>query len=244
MKFTRGDAAVTYDKLWYLQRAHATRFAMSEAKDHEAKLSLMTKPILHVLKEGDWVNRKNLVLGRHEAESYVVKLLKLDSRNYTTAPAFVDRNRYFFERPDRGALISYLSRAVQNPVPKPSSLIPSTEAVSQVSSSLELIPAEAWTIETIRDSIETAIAQIVDDSMKKFQDDVPDLVQAKKAAHKSLAKSIHRYIRWVIAAGSQGPEGAPTMQILGKDETLARFAQAAKILMTLPTGKLKGLFVL
>jgi hypothetical protein len=47
---------------------------------------------------------------------------------------------------------------------------------------------------------------------------------------KAWSKLIHKYIRWVIAAGQPGPDGAESMEILGREETLARFAVAAEVL--------------
>jgi glutamyl-tRNA synthetase len=233
MKFTRGNAVVTYDKLLYLQKAHATRYATSETTDHGSKISLITEPILKVLKERGWVSHENLILGRHDAETYLVKLVKLDSRNYTTAQGFVDRNKYFFQRPDRDTLLQFLVGGLGHLEPsKSGSSGWAAHAKGPVLSTLEPIQPEAWTTENIHNRIKAVIAQKAEESMNALQDGASDLDVEKKDAQSSWTKSIHRYIRWVVSAGLPGPDTAATMQILGKDETLARFTNAANILET------------
>lgn len=234
VKFTKGDAVVTYDKLWYLQKVHAARYAMSERSHHSAKFSLMTKAIRVVLQERGWVDPQDLILGRHRAESYLVKLIKLDARNYTTPSEFVDRNKWFFQRPDRDTLLNSPLVTFIPAFYRPSWLIGPTEAFNQILSPLELISSEAWTAETIRDSTRTIIDHKVKEHMETLKDDISNLEVQKKAVAQNWATLIHRHIRWIIAAGSPGPDGAAVMEMLGRDETMIRFAEAANVLATLP----------
>lgn len=53
---------------------------------------------------------------------------------------------------------------------------------------------------------------------------------AQQVIKKSWMRLVHGYIRWAIAGGQSGPDGADCMAILGKEETLRRFA-FAKVVM-------------
>jgi len=236
MKFTTGNTVVTFEKLWYLQRAHAERYVKS---DHGTKILLMTKPILEVLKKRNWINSKNCVLGRHDAESYVTKLVQLDARNYTNASAFVERNKVFFQAPDEQTLlISRPSGHLHHISKDMSSVIHQDEVLQHTLSNLELIPPAEWTADQVREVINATIAEQTELSLKFLDGShYPGLEGHKKIFTKSWSKLVHGYIRWAIAAGLPGPDGAGSMQILGREETLNRFANAVRILgMKRPDG--------
>jgi glutamyl-tRNA synthetase len=231
MKFTKGETVVTLEKLWYLQRAHAERYASSDTTSHGAKMSLMTEPILEILKERNGIDRANRVLGHHNAKNYVTELVQLDARNYTNASAFVERNKYFFQTPDEQALLSSRPSGHLHYVPTAISAVAQDEVLHEVLAGLELIPSEKWTKEKLRDCINAIITERAEQSLKSSKNDhVVDLETIAKAAPKSWSKLIHGYVRWAIAAGLPGPDGAASMQILGKEETLARLAKAARVL--------------
>lgn len=236
MKFTTGDTVVTLEKLWYLQRAHAERYAKS---DNGSKLLLMTKPILKVLKERNWIDTSNCVLGRHDAESYVTTLVQLDARSYTNALAFVDRNKYFFQAPSEQALlVSRPSGHLHHISKDMTSVVHQDEVLQQVLSSLDLIPLGEWTTDRVRGVISAAITEHTELSLK-FQEEghFPAAEESRKLAAKTWSKLIHGYIRWAIATGLPGPDGAVSMQILGREETLNRLANAARVLkMERPDG--------
>lgn len=240
MKFTTGETVVTFEKLWYLQRAHAEQYAKSDTTGHGAKLSLMTEPILDVLKERNWIGSTNCVIGHHNAENYVAKLVQLDARNYTNASAFVERNKYFFQTPNEQALLSSRPSGHLHHMPTAMSSVHQDEIFHQVRADLELIPPEKWTGEKLRDCINATITSRAEQSLKSLKNDhVVDLETITKTAPKSWSKLIHGYIRWAIAAGLPGPDGATSIQILGREETLARLTNAARVLnMERPDGGL------
>jgi glutamyl-tRNA synthetase len=230
MKFTTGETVVTFEKLWYLQRAHAERYARLET-GHSAKISLMAKPILEALKEKNWINHTNRVLDHHNAENYVVQLVQLDARNYTNASAFVERNTYFFQTPDEQALLNSRPPGRLHHMPTAMSSVSQDEVLHQIRADLELIPPGKWTTGNLRDRVNTTITERAEQSVRSWKDDnVLDLELARKTAPKSWSKLIHSYIRWAILAGLSGPDGAASMQLLGREETLARLANAARIL--------------
>jgi glutamyl-tRNA synthetase len=191
----------------------------------------MTEPILKVLKERNWVDSTNFVLGHHDVESYVSKLVQLDARNYTNASAFVERNKYFFQAPDEQALLSSQLLRHLHHMPRLMEFVVQDEVFSQVIPGLELIPPEEWTTDRIRDYINATVTEKAEQSLNALEDDrVLNLQEARKGATKSWSKLIHGYIRWAIATGLPGPDGAASMQILGRGETLARLKKAVRIL--------------
>jgi glutamyl-tRNA synthetase len=192
----------------------------------------MTQPILKILKERDWIDNRNYVLGQYDAESYVAKVVMLDARNYTDASAFVERNRYFFQAPAEQDLLKsrpsghlhHISRDI-------SALVHQDQVLQQILTNFELISADEWTMERIRDCINAVITEQTEQSLKTLEDGYSvDLEAYRKSAIKSWSKLIHSHIRWAIAAGLPGPDGAGSMGILGKEETLSRYRNAARVL--------------
>ena len=232
MKFTTGDTVVTFDKLWYLQRAHADRYVSSDEGADPAKLSLLTVPITRVLKQGNLVNEGGLVLNHHRVDDYLPKLLHADARNYTNAPAFVERNKYFFEAPKRADLAQCQPSLSLHGVPTGIRNPASAKIFGTVLSLLRNITDDDWTAKNIRkyindDIIKTKTAATLLDFIES---DGADLNMTRNRVAKAWSKLIHKYIRWVIAAGLPGPDGAESMEILGREETLARLTVAAAIL--------------
>lgn len=223
---------VTFEKLWYLQRAHAEKYARSDTAGNGTKMLLMTKPILKVLMDRNWIDSRNYVLGRQNAETYVTKLVQLDARNYTNASAFVDRNKYFFQAPDEQALLmSRPSGHLHHMSKDMSTVVHQDEVLQQTLSNLELIPPEEWTTDRVRDSTNATITEQADLTLKQFDGGhFPDREEQRKLTIKSWSKLVHGYIRWAIAAGLPGPDGAGSLTILGREETLNRLANGVRVL--------------
>jgi glutamyl-tRNA synthetase len=232
MKFTRGDTVVTFEKLWYMQRAHAERYTKSDTAFHGPKIKLMTNPVLQILRNRDWIDSRNCVLSRHAAESYITRLVQLDARNYTNAPEFIERNKYFFQAPnEQNLLTSKPSGHLHHMSKDMSSVVHQDEVLQQVLSNLEIIPPDEWTTDRIREVINAIITEKTNESLKILEEGhFPDAEKSRKLAAKSWSKLVHGYIRWAIAAGVPGPDGTESMAILGREETLSRLRKALRIL--------------
>lgn len=114
MKFTKGNTTVNLEKLWFLQRAHAERAAKLYSADKndkagatvETMVDAIIKELPTLLKDHDAEQRR---ISRDVADRNLVKISDLrtyirnivvsDARNYTTPPAFLQRNRFFFVEP-------------------------------------------------------------------------------------------------------------------------------------------------
>ncbi len=194
----------------------------------------MTDPIMAVLKDRKLVDDHNLILNRHNADNHLRKLLRADAGNYTNAPAFVERNKYFFTAPDGPQLSSSRPSFHLHGVPA-SIPHPSPRDLSGALSFLEHISPEDWTINTIRTCVNSIINIKVEESLNHIEDDgAREMDETRKALNRAWSRRIHSYIRWAIAAGVPGPDGAEFMEILGREETLARLDNAAPIALETP----------
>lgn len=219
---------MTFDKLWYLQRAHADRFASSDIGTDTSKISLLMLPIIVVLKRRNLINEGGLILNHHKVDDYLPKLLRADARNYTNAPAFVERNKYFFEAPNRADLVQ-----CQPSLLSLHGVSVSTKTLCTALSLLRNITSDNWTAEYLRKYMnDNVIDQTAITLHNLIDSDGVDLDVTRNLVTKAWSKLIHKYIRWVIAAGLPGPDGAASMEILGREETLARLAVATEVLIS------------
>lgn len=96
LKFTKGNTVVTMEKLWYLQKHHVQR------RCEDARTTDSTEPIEGILpaiqqalvaRFGSW----QMCTGSSPSlREHCQNVLLADSKSYTSAANFVDRNRYFF----------------------------------------------------------------------------------------------------------------------------------------------------
>lgn len=233
---------MTFDKLWYLQRAHADRFARSDVGTDNTYLSLLTVPIVGVLRRRNLVNEEGLVLNHHKVDDYLRKLLRADARNYTNAPAFVERNKYFFEAPDSVELLRCQPSTSLHGIPASLRKSVSTETLGTVLSLLWNIKGDDWTAENLRKYINDDMIRVnTATTLHDFIDsDGVDLNMTRNVVTKAWSKLIHKYIRWVIAAGLPGPDSAESMEILGREETLARLTVATEVLAKTRINEIKA----
>jgi glutamyl-tRNA synthetase len=239
MKFTKGNTIVAFEKLWYLQRAHAERYVASIKEGNARKASLMTEPIMEELKRRNLIDGTGLLMTRHKADAYVINLLQANARVYTNALAFIDRNTYFFQTPDRSALLSSRPSLSLSEVPGGVTL-PTAQDLREALSILELIQSQDWTAGTIRTCINSIINTCASDGLTDALNDQFDVDTLRNVLKKSWSKLVHAYIRWAITASMPGPDSAVSMEILGRKETLARFETLAGLLASEQVEELGG----
>lgn len=103
MKYTRGDTVVSLEKLWFLQKAHAARYASLPPPNNPSHslLSLAVEPIMKLLAEApkEETDIYDKIPEPSDQTAYIIKLLLADAAKYTTPSDFLSRNRYFFTTP-------------------------------------------------------------------------------------------------------------------------------------------------
>lgn len=218
MKFTTGDTVVTFSKLWYLQRVHAERYAKLDAPEFQ----LMVKAIEDYIKSDEsGISLDNIIESR-DLKHYIEAILKADARNYTKPSEFVERNKFFFQRPSREDRLSNGSQIKLHSVPHSLDRSILISDFDPIVAALYELPAKEWTAETIGQVIKNAVSERSRETMDSIKDDIEDLANVSKPVQISWSRAIHQYIRLAITGGKPGPDSAASMAALGQKETLQR----------------------
>jgi glutamyl-tRNA synthetase len=228
MKFTTGDTVVTFEKLWFLQRAHAGRYL--DAGD-TSKISMMKKSITTALKSAEPSISFDPLMISCDLSSHIDKLLQADGRSYTNGSAFLARNRYFFTSPTKEELQATRPNLRFRQVPLGIPFYPDLVEVTSSFTYLSFIPAEQWKAETIKTCINSIIATKTDEMAMNIAVPETDFEGKKTQLGRAWSKVIHQYIRWAAAAGMPGPDGAESLEILGRKQTLDRLEMAAEVFL-------------
>ncbi|KAF2030409.1 glutamyl-tRNA synthetase [Setomelanomma holmii] len=93
LKFTKGNTTVTFGKLHFLQRKHATLRAEAGGD----KLQEMVSNVVRLLIAPDSPYKDwKKVVGTPWPDEYTSKIIQVDADNYTNANEFLYRNSFFF----------------------------------------------------------------------------------------------------------------------------------------------------
>ncbi|RDW88531.1 hypothetical protein BP6252_00563 [Coleophoma cylindrospora] len=250
MKYTRGDSVVSFEKLWYLQKNHAARYALlpPSSNPSHSLINLAVEPLVKLLNEAPAEDKSffTAIPSEMGKKDYVLKVLLADAIKYTTPPDFLERNRFFFKAPVRAeleatitplqlgttvlrttAISDKLESASLRPQILPSHLLP-------IIAQFEQIEESSWDSEEIRGWINTISLQA---SLKLTPPELGIKVEneAEREAieanvQKAWGKMIHEYLRWALLAKMSGPESAATMIVLGRDEVLKRLSLAQEVM--------------
>ncbi|EPE29554.1 Nucleotidylyl transferase [Glarea lozoyensis ATCC 20868] len=235
LKFTKGDTTVSFEKMWFLQKKHAVRYATASSDDvstpPDQDLQLLAAgPVFKYLKSllsnnGDLAFYKSL--SEAQQKQLVSKLVKADAQNYTSAPEFIGRNITFFQAPTADML--------QDGLPKMKDAtkdLRETYDLDTFNSRLDDfqdIPTGDWNVNHLKESIDKIInVEAPKDSNETFGAHS----KPQSAARKVWPTFVHGYLRWAISAGRPGPDGSLTMALLGKEESMRRLGLAKSKLFT------------
>ncbi|TVY62259.1 Mitochondrial glutamate--tRNA ligase, partial [Lachnellula suecica] len=241
MKFTKGDTIVAFEKLWFLQKRHALRYASLDPSTPITPRNDLNKLALEPLVK--YIDERNSQepLPFYESLSpgtsrtdFVRSLLWADAQNYTTPFEFLARNISFFIPPTKATLASTIPTFKLRNVPEG---IKHDIAVPLLLDSLDLYTRSSslttnWSKEKLKKYISKVINERVEHSISEAYPDSKDIEEAVKGAvSRAWGRLVHGYVRWAIAAGKPGPDGSVSMSILGREETLRRLKLARSIVM-------------
>ncbi|CAI7634035.1 unnamed protein product [Penicillium bialowiezense] len=211
LKITRGNTVVAFEKLWFLQKAHAQRFAASGGPEFDE----MVNRVSSVVEQTHPLDKLNTILKGRTLSEYIAPLIRADAKSYTGASEFAQRNSIFFT--------PKLDRAPYAPATPASPSAPEVpmQALHTASAALTLVPPSHWSIETHRFNINSydGSGAVV---LPETESDSP----APPATDKMFKKELYHYLRWALSASAPGPGIPETMAILGRDETLRRLQDA------------------
>jgi len=240
MKFTKGDTVVSFEKLWFLQRRHAARYA--SIPQHATILNpfhdlteLAVKSIVRILDNNPDLDRFPMYKSIPEGpprEIFIKSILCRDASSYTNPTEFIIRNTYFFVAPTSETLTATIPPLKLHKVPagithsfRPETILPFFNNFSE-------IPEPDWNATEIKSWINSIIEQGAMRSVSELGELQPSPEEQEYIVRKAWSKLVHQYLRWAISASMPGPDGAETMKILGKDETIRRLDKAKEVIVT------------
>jgi glutamyl-tRNA synthetase len=247
MKYTRGDSVIGFEKLWFLQKRHATRYASTQAKSpldqnplHSLQ-ELAVKPILALLDQPSTFSDYSFyqsITRPEDREHMVQRLVFADAQNYTNPADFIQRNIHFFTPPSVEAIAATVPALKLHKIPLQFSDTVSKGIITSLSQLLMDIDPKKWGEDEIKSSLAYMVSRGVKKTIDKSQGDIAtsengmgeEMKALKLQLEKGWVKLIHQYLRWALVAGKSGPDSVLTMELLGYEETGRRLATAGELM--------------
>ncbi|GMF77505.1 unnamed protein product [Aspergillus oryzae] len=218
--------------LWFLQKAHAQRFATNGGPEFEEMVSRVSRAVEETCPSQQ-------LYGPFDSTP-----LYPNAKSYTNASEFIQRNSTFFtttlNRPPYAPAAS-ASKSPSQTVPR--------AALHTAAAALSLVPEAHWTIESHKFNITSydgASSILPEESDAGIHGSPEEVEKARVAADKTFKKELYHYLRWALSASAPGPGIPETMVILGRAESLRRLQEAQQMTVSLvnksagPTRVAKG----
>ena len=223
LKFTRGNAMVRMEKLWFLQRKHVAELCSSAMEKQsfepiEDLVARITKAVSEAYPE---FARTAEAASDHEARidglaKYCASILLVDSSNYQNAAQWVNRNRYFFAF-DAPQIPPEKQHYISDKTIGPSEL---KECGRQLVQVLDKSASYDSSHEP------SDLASILSGSMFESEQRMRELLKAAVGERDDLIKPMASFLREKIAMGLPGPSIYLVMALLGPDECSQRLRLA------------------
>ncbi len=245
MKYTRGDSVVAFEKMWFLQKRHAARYASSpvesalDQKPTNPLHELAVKPIIRLLDGTSTCSDYSFYKGIPESENrenFVQCLIFADAQNYTNPAEFIRRNIYFFTPPSVEALTAAVPALSLHRIPSRYPNTVSRDIIISFFKMLMTINPESWCGHSIRPYLQSLVSSGVEYTRKNIEvefESGEEATASQTGSQKSWVKLMNQYLRWALVAGKPGPDSVLTMELLGYEETGRRLEAAAKVLKNL-----------
>ncbi|OJD30490.1 glutamyl-trna synthetase [Diplodia corticola] len=193
VKFTKGNTTVTDDKLHYLQHQHSLRRLVPG----DPFFDQTVEQLVPLLESGNPISCSQRLLESTPLRDYVAAVLRIDAKNFTKHHDFLVEHEYFF---------TDFTPSISCPESQ-------RDVVQQVFEQA-FIP-EDWTAAALHECINDAANMLVEARTEPNSD--PDISVVKEAK-----KDVYKHLRTALADGEHGPGIADMMEVLGRDECLAR----------------------
>jgi len=226
---------VKSQKLWYLQKRHAVRY-LGETESPPRPLpeltDLIINPIMKILDASPEEYTGYHAISEVERQRKLVTGLVrsvVSNLQYTSPQDFIDRNPYFFKRPTTEHLISTIPRLTLHEVPPILLKELRREKVVEILQSFEKIQNKDWNLTKLKEWRDNSISECAKVSILQLAE--KDRTKDWEAhVHKAWGRLINIVVRWAILGGAKGPDGADSMRLLGKEESVKRLETASEIL--------------
>ncbi|KAK2871666.1 hypothetical protein FQN49_002955 [Arthroderma sp. PD_2] len=224
LKLTKGNTVVAFEKLWFLQKAHAKRYAAEGGPQFD----IMTQQVVSATQKRFGPDQLSPIFKGRPLDEYVAPLLREGARSYTTAKDFIAQNFSFFTQTlDRPPYTS--AAAAKNPSTDIQPAV-SISTLHTAAAALSMVPEEHWTAETHRANISS---YIFSDTTTSTSGGDATSANIEREARKEL----FHYLRWALSGGDPGIGIPASMEILGRDETVRRLKDAREATKSLLPSK-------
>ncbi|OAX81729.1 glutamate-tRNA ligase [Emergomyces africanus] len=248
LKLTKGNTIVSFEKLWFLQSAHAQRYAQEGGPEVE----FMVNRIERAVREQYTDEQLSPLLKRHTLRQHIASIIREGgARGYTNASKFIQDNKSFFtaslERPRyvpaaqsptpsrKKTQPEYepegqteISDTLPPPVSPPTATTTPIATLHTAAAALCLVPDEHWTTETHRQNI----SHLLRDGSSPSSPALPTTSTPSPSAlasEKQFRKDLYHYLRWALSGGAPGINIPATMAILGRNECIRRIQEAREM---------------
>ncbi|KAL1863563.1 Glutamate--tRNA ligase mitochondrial [Paecilomyces lecythidis] len=238
LKITKGNTVVAFEKLWFLQKAHAQRYATTGGPVFEDMVSKVAEAANNAYP----ITELGSILQGRTIPEYVAPLLRADAKSYTNAQDFVERNRSFFTPTlDR---TPYTPASSKNASDSETPTVP-ISALHTAAAAFSLVPEFHWSAEAQRFNISSydgasALSDTTSSTSATEEAPPEEAEKARIAADKTFKKELYHYLRWALSGGAPGPGIPETMEILGRAESVKRLEEARRL--TTDENSKRGLF--
>lgn len=224
LKFTRGNAIVTTEKMWYLQRHHAAR-RIANAKQGISIPSFMelVDRIVPVVERSFERSEYDRAIRNGDLRAYVASILMADDKSYEQPESWVERNRYFFRYDSAEVAID---QQIDVPAEDVTQLVRKIFESSIERHQIDLQTAEskphkAWgQMEDVSQALTVSIRDACEGQAK--EDKASSTEEGFKARTKLWSKAVNVFFRGRLAYGLPGPHVAQVIAILGHQECSRR----------------------
>ncbi|EEP79973.1 glutamyl-tRNA synthetase [Uncinocarpus reesii 1704] len=207
LKLTKGNTIVAFEKMWFLQKAHAQRYAASGGPMFDELVRLISSAARQELNPEEY----SPILKSRSLEDFVSSILREGPRSYTTPVEFIHANKSFFTQTvHREPYVPASATSLDEPSKVPMS------ALHTAAAALSMVPVSHWNAETHRYNITSYI--YTDPSLSADLESK----QAQKSAQQLFRKELYHYLRWALSGGAPGLGIPSTMEILGREESVRR----------------------
>jgi glutamyl-tRNA synthetase len=223
LKFTRGNAMVRMEKLWFLQRRHVAELCASamEEQSFEPMKDLVARIVKEVCERYPEFTRTTEHTSGQEARvdkltTYCAAILLADSSNYQNAAQWVNRNRYFFTF-DASQIPHEKENHTSDKTIGPAELRECGQQLMQVLDEPAKDDSPGQPLDLV---------SILSGSTFEEEQRMRELLTMAVGERKDLIKPMASFLREKIAMGLPGPSIYLVMALLGPEECSRRLRLA------------------
>ncbi|KAG9790287.1 Glutamate-tRNA ligase, mitochondrial [Exophiala dermatitidis] len=216
LKITKGNTIVSFDKLQYLQIKHARRRVEAAGEPFEQ----MIRDVAVAVLERYGAARVTEFLGRRSLRDVLATILKVPSLPYRSAADFAENQCSIFFKP-AATTPEQLDQFDFDPA--------HLHSLRVAASTLCLIPESQWSEQVHHSQLRMLEQQVPIAETDGTTTTVEEAAGATAASVAKWKRDLYHYLRWALLGGARGPAIAATLEILGRETSVARIQAANRL---------------